>query len=299
MNAQRDLKIYSCFAATPARVLSLVRLLRVRKEPMPADEVDEWLHPPSLRSGDGTGRSSQVAEVVGAASELELVSRTGLGELVLSPELQADVCQNENLAQEVARKAAKTAFAPSIADIPNGFATLTAWWCHQKVFWLPETTEDLQQRLTDQGFELDALKARNNQRWDMLRYWWQFFGLATNMTTAVNRGKLPGVMPDATGFLSTHLQELIPTPGKSVAIGSFLETLGGLCAALDGGSVCLAVGDTIGVGPGLTGALSMGLLRLEKRSVLRAWCPDDQRDFAITRDDRRVAFVATTEGALT
>lgn len=298
MSTQSDLKIYTCFAATPARVLSLVRLLRIRPEAMPADEVDGWLHPPSLRTGEGAGRSSQVAEIVAAANELKLVSRTGLGEVALALELQADVCPDENLVQEVARKAAKTAFAPSTADTPNGFVTLTAWWCHQKVFWLPETTEDLQQRLTDQGFDLDALKVRNDQRWDMLRYWWQFFGLAANMTTAANRGKLPGLMPDATGFLSTHLRELTPTPGKPVAIGTFLETLGGLCAALDGGSVCQDVGDTIGVGHGLTGALSMGLLRLEQRGVLRAWCPDDQREFVITKDDRRVAFVAATDGAL-
>jgi len=289
--------ICTTFAPTPSRILSLLRLVRDSKGSMALAEIEDWMNPRGKRS-DPNGGSQQVRQVARAAQELRLVTITGLEDVSIADELSLENCREEQLLEVVSRLVSSVVFRPQFGENRNALAVLSAWWCCLPLDWSVETVAELQQRLVNEGLSLDELGVRNDERWDMLRYWWRFLGFLSSLKPGTDSdGRWTGVFPDATRFIEIHMEQLLPNGTGDCPIDKFLVRLGTLCPVLDGGSVYATLADHADHSGTLSPALNMALARLSDRGILRIWCPDDQREFRIATSGDRIAFIARNEKA--
>jgi hypothetical protein len=278
-----SVKIYTTVEPVPSRMLAVVRLLATT-DSLTKDEILRRLQPASTASD----QSGQADKTLDAAVECGLaVKRDGaylLGQSFSKVERDPD-----QLDEQLPRIAARLVLVPQINSEENLFASILAWFLSQPLLSIPQDHGGLKNRMEQNGLSLDVFGLRADTRWEMIVYWARYLGLGRQ--TAEEKAK--GLIPDPTMYLLRHLELLLPTNGK-VTAETFKKKLGALCPVLDGGVVFARMDTRVNPDRSqlqLSEALSFALDRLQRRKVIRYWCPDDQRDFLLTTGGEKIAFI--------
>jgi hypothetical protein len=278
------MKIYTTVEPVPSRMLAVARLLLV-EGPMPEDELIPLLQP---REDTGMAKNT-----LNAALECGLVIREGK-KCRLPDGLFEHEPKPTELDKVLPLVLARLLLAPKIANDSNNFATLCAWLLHQPVLSMPVDQGGLKGAIEAQGLSLAELQVQNDARWGNVIYWARYLGLVRQMRA----DSCTGLIPDPTLFLRRHLPKLLPA-GEEVDASTFLLRVGSLCPVLDGGTVRTAL--LARIKPDwperqISDSLGFAIARLEHSGELRAWCPDDQRNFVLTPGptSRKIAYLTRT-----
>ena len=272
------MKIYTEVEPVPSRVVALARLLLAEGE-LPEDQLIALLQP-----RDNKNMASKTLE---AALELGLVERR-LAKCRLA-EVLPKLVKPSQLDKHLPAVLARLLLRPEIDRKPNGFVKLCAWILHQPILNFPHDRSGIHYAMKTQGLPPEELQVASEARLDNVIYWAKYLGLVRQMQASAGSG----VIPDPTDYLRRFLPELLP-PGDEVAAQDFRSRLAQLCPALDGGSVREALIRKLAPdwpASRLSESLSFGLERLEQANEIKIWCPDDWRDFLLTPEGRKIAFI--------
>ncbi|HWD90803.1 MAG TPA: protein DpdG [Verrucomicrobiae bacterium] len=278
------MKIYTTVEPVPSRMLAVARLLATT-DSLAKEEILRRLQPLSTATSDQSGQAEKTLD---AAVECGLVVKREVG-YCLGQSVTKEERNPEELEERLPVILARLVLVPQINGEENLFASALAWFLTQPLLAMPQDHGGLKNRMEQNGLTLDAFGLRADTRWDMIVYWARYLGLGRQMAEE----KARGLIPDPTAYVFRHLKELLTTKNKITA-EMFKQTLGALCPVLDGGAVFTRM-DAL-VNPErpkhqLSEALSFALDRLQRRKVLRYWCPDDQRDFLLTDNGEKIAFI--------
>jgi hypothetical protein len=281
----RRMKIYTSFEPVPSRMLAVARLL-LAEGPMPEDELI-----PLLQPRENTGMA---AATLSAAIECGLVVRERT-KCMLAADLFEGKAKPSELDGLLPVILARLLLAANIESEANNFATLCAWLLHQPLLAMPVDQVGLKNAIQAQGLSLNDLQLQSNARLDNVIYWARYLGLVRQMSDE----KCARVVPDPTLFLHRHLSRLLPA-GEEVDVNKFRKRLGAICPVLDGGTVRDKLLERIAPDwpeSQISESLSFAISRLERSGEVRAWCPDDQRVFAVTPPPavRKIAYLARTK----
>lgn len=276
------MKIYTTVEPVPSRMVALARLL-LSAGPLHEDELVSLLQP-----RENTGIA---ANTLSAALECGLVVREKR-QCRLAEGLFVDRPKPADLDTELPVVLTRLLLKPKVGSEANGFAILCAWLLQQPALSTPVDRVGLKTTLQAQGLSLADLQVQNDARLDNVVYWARYLGLVRQ----IKDEPCAGLVPDPSLFLKRHLAQLLPA-GEEVQAHMFRQRLGDVCPVLDGGVVREKLLPQLAPDwpeQQISDALSFAILRLEKNGDLRAWCPDDQRQFLLTPPPlaRKIGFLA-------
>lgn len=276
------MKIYTTVEPVPSRMVAVARLL-LSAGPLPEDDLVSLLQP-----RENTGIASST---LNAALECGLVVREKR-QCRLADGLFLSQPKPSDLDEELPIVLSRLLLKPKVGSDSNGFAILCAWLLQQPALSTPVDRVGLKMAMQATGLSLDDLQVKNDARWDNVIYWARYLGLVRQTKDE----PCAGLIPDPSLFLRRHLAQLLPA-GEEVQAHTFRQRLGEICPVLDGGVVREALLPQLAPDwpeQQLSDALSFAVLRLEKSGELRAWCPDDQRQFLLTPPPsaRKIGFLA-------
>lgn len=276
------MKIYTTVEPVPSRMLAVARLL-LSAGPLPEDELVLLLQP-----RENTGIASNT---LNAALECGLVVREKR-QCRLAEGLFDDKPKPADLDAVLPVVLSRLLLRPKIGSENNGFAVLCAWLLQQPVLSTPVDRVGLKTSIQSHGLSLSDLQVQNDARLDNVVYWARYLGLARQTKDE----PCAGIIPDPSLFLRRQLAQILPA-GEEVQAHLFRQRLGEICPVLDGGVVRDSLLPKLAPSwpdQQISEALAFAILRLEKNGELRAWCPDDQRQFLLTPPPsvRKIGFLA-------
>ena len=274
-----SLKIYTDVVVVPARFLALVKLL-LQEGALPREKILGMLQPREDQA--------MAASVLLAAGELGVVKDTAAG-YDLTPEVRLKLGQERHVAEKLPALMAPLLLAAKVGGKPNGFAQICAWFLLHDYADLQVKKHELLVLLERDGLSLDELQARNMAVWDNIVYWARYIGLIYQHGAAL----AGNVVPDPTRFIELHLDELFQTD-KRLTSDEWFDRLGRICPVLDGGEVRRAQAEKMSLQlarQALSNGLSIALLRLERRGVLKLEGVEDAETFHLLTEERRLTHV--------
>ena len=272
------MKIYTEFEPVPSRVAALARLLLAEGD-ISEDQLVALLQPRELKN--------MAPKTIDAAIELGLVVRRS-GKCCLTDALPKSIKPSQ-LDKHLPIVLARLILRSEIGAKPNGFVKLCAWFLHQPILNFPHDRGGIYAAMRAQGQPPEEHQVANDARLDSFIYWARYLGLLRQMQGTASSG----VIPDPSEYLRRFLPDLLP-PGEDVSAQDFRSRLAQLCPALDGGSVREALIRKLAPDwppSRLSESLSFGLERLEQTNDIKIWCHDDWRDFLLTPEGRKIAFI--------
>ncbi len=279
------MKIYTTVEPVPSRILALARL-SMTVGPLAEDELI-----PLLQPRDNTGIATST---LNAALECGLLLREK-GKCKIAPGLFDSDLRPSGLDSVLPVVLSRLLLAESIAGEPNKFAILCAWMLHQNPTSMPNDRGSLKNEIQAQGLPLADFQIQNDARLDNVVYWARYLGLVRQMRDE----PCAGLLPDPTLFVRRHIADVLPV-GEEVTVDRCRKRLAALCPVLDGGVVRATLLSRIAPNwsdHNLSYSLSFAIARLEQNKELKAWCPDDQRDFLLMpgSSNRKVAYLKRTK----
>jgi hypothetical protein len=276
------MKIYTEVEPVPSRVVALARLL-LSEGDLPETQLISLLQPRENKN--------MASKTLDAAIEIGLVEHR-LGKYRLT-EILPKTTKPSQLDKQLPIIMARLLMRQEIDRKPNGFVKLCAWILLQPILTFPHDRSGIHYAMKAQGLPPDELQVANEARLDNVIYWARYLGLVRQMEGSI----AAGVIPDPTDYLRRFLPEILPL-GEEVTAQDFRSRLAQLCPALDGGAVreaLLQKLDPDWPANRLSESLAFAIERLQHSKEVQAWCPDDWRDFLLTPDGTKIAFLKRTK----